>query len=340
MIQNLKDLIESLQASNIRLALHLIEGGGVGFMLLGHLLALKNWYPDGDIQKKSAHLFYAHASGKLGRFIAETWSKEYYGEFNEVKVSEQLDRLRGFTEINLGELAWMSLKLRQRGGKFCLENKVGSNEQILREIKSGSSLFLSNFELNALPQEVGLFTDLTVLNISGNHFRVLPEEIGRLRKLEKIYFVRTPLLPSVIRWLENTFPRIFAEKYYYEANDLKSEEQYLKAYLLFVKSQKMNESAPESWHQAAKCLWAAQRYEAAHAHYLRAHQAYEKVLRQKPHQAYYWFAKASILARWQQKKASQAAYRQAVLLNPHYRQHFKEEEDFQAYWQDADFAQV
>ncbi len=331
MLQNIKDLIESTQASHTILALQLIEGGGVAHDFLAHLLALSKWYPSPDIRVQAKELFYQSASRPLIEYLHKRWCKQYNEEFNEVKISHQFEDLEVFQEIDISDLAWMSLKLRRKGGKYCLEHKTAPNHLILREIKSGTSLFLCNYELDSLPQEVSQLDDLTVLNISGNRFTVLPHEINQLKKLEKIYFARTPISSTTIRQLEKYFPKVFAEKYYYQANDLKQESAYLKAYIMYQRAAKLDPLFAESWHQAGLSLLALKRSDSATLFFEKAQQAYHKLLKHSPNNAYYWFALATLLARTTQTAAMIHSLQKAIRLNSHYKSVALEEDEFQNY---------
>lgn len=340
MLLHIKELIESTQASHTHLALQLIEGGGVASAFLGHLLALSKWYPDPSVRTQAKELFYQFASRELVTYVNKRWSKQYSDEFDEVKISQQFEELSAFTEIEVEDLAWMSLKLRRKGGKYCLEHQTVATEVILKEIKSGTSLFLCNYGLKALPREIGILKDLTVLNISGNHFSTLPNELFQLTQLEKIYFTRTPISAKSIKKLEKAFPKVFAEKYYYQAYDFKHEEAYLKAFMMYQRAALLDPDFAETWHQAGLCLLKLNRTQAAEVFLEQGSKTYQAILKKDPQNAYYWYSLAILAAQQQNTATLLTCLKNAIQFNPHYQSLAKEEEELVPYHHLTAFQQL
>ncbi len=331
MFTHIKELIESTQASHTHLALQLIEGGAVANAFLGHLLALSKWYPDPSVRIQAKELFYQSASKNLIGYVNKRWSKQYSDEFDEVKISQQFEDLSSFTELEVEDLAWMSLKLRRKGGKYCLEHQTAATEAILKEIKSGTSLFLCNYGLQLLPSEIGVFKDLTVLNISGNHFSTLPSELYQLTQLEKIYFTRTPITAESIKKLEKAFPKVFAEKYYYQAFDFRHEEAYLKAFMMYQKATMLDAGFAEAWHQAGICLLKLDRIQDAQIVFEQASKTYRAILNKTPQNAYYWYSLAIVSAQQKDTASLLDSLRKAIQWNIHYKTIATEEEEFIPY---------
>ncbi len=340
MVEHLKDLFESKQNPNIILALQLLEGGGVPKGLITYLFALKEWHGDQQISQKAKILFEKSASISLRRFLRTKWKKEYKQEYNEVKVSEFLSEITHHPEIDKRVLGLFCLYLCTKGGKFCLEEQLAPNEYILGELIRGNELYLANYELEALPHEIGHFPFLKVLNISGNHFCELPAEIYQLPHLESLYFVRTPLSARTLRALERAFPLIFSSKYYYEACDLKSEEEMFKASLLFLKSLYLNADFAEAWYQLGTTSSSIGRNFLATRALLEAEKQYQVRLTQNPSKASDWFGRACVQAFRQQRLKAYEYLEKSIQINPSYRTQAAVEEVFASWIEEEDFQKL
>ncbi|MCU0445425.1 MAG: hypothetical protein MUE85_10940 [Microscillaceae bacterium] len=337
MVQNLQNLLESNKSANIELAFQLLESGGVPPQLLSHLLAIKLWHRIRTIRHKAHKLVQKLISEPLLKYLKNN-SLVY--EHQETKIALQFRQLNQYAEISPATLAWMSLKLRKKGGKFCLEEQTDSAENILRELIAGTELYLANFELQNLPPEVGLFTDLTTLNISGNAFSQVPAEIAQLTKLEALYYARTPLSPQTIGQLETYFPKLFAHKYFNQASDLQSDEKYPAAIKLFLQAIQLDANFVEAWHQLAKCYLLDNQLIKFNQTLKKAIALYEIRLQTSPQSAFDWYGKACAHALVRNDKQALADLSQAIQLNFSLKTLARGEEDFAKLLNEPEFRQL
>ncbi|MBS0652902.1 MAG: leucine-rich repeat domain-containing protein [Verrucomicrobia bacterium] len=79
-----------------------------------------------------------------------------------------------------------------------------ANEGVRARLSEVAELDLSNSGIRVLPQEIGLFTGLVLLNLEGNSLVELPEEIGELAQLKQLNVSRNMLqiLPASLRNLQ------------------------------------------------------------------------------------------------------------------------------------------
>jgi tetratricopeptide (TPR) repeat protein len=324
MVQNLQNLLESNKTANLELAFQLMESGGLPPQLFSHLLAIKLWHRIRLIRHKAHKLVLKLASEPLLKYLKNN-SLVY--EHQESKITLQFRQLNQYAEVRPATLAWMSLKLRKKGGKFCLEEQTNSAEAVLRELSNGTELYLANFELKNLPPEIGLLSDLTVLNISGNAFSQVPAEIAQLTKLETLYYARTPLSSQTIKQLEAYFPKLFASKYFHQATDLQSDEKYPAAIKLFLQVIKLDEDFAEAWHQLAKCYLFDNQLIKFNKTLKKAITLYETRLQSQAQIAANWYSKACAHALLRNDQQALEDLAQAISLDFGYKTVARHEED-------------
>jgi tetratricopeptide (TPR) repeat protein len=337
MVQNLQNLLESNKPANLELAFQLLESGGVPPRLFSHLLAIKLWHRVRTIRHKAHKLAQKLASEPLLKYLKNN-SLVY--EHQESKITLQFRQLNQYAEVSPATLAWMSLKLRKKGGKFCLEEQTRPAESILREIIAGTELYLANYELKSLPQEIGLFTELTVLNISGNAFNQVPEEIAQLTKLEALYYARTPLSSQTIKKLETYFPKLFAQKYFNQASDLQSDEKYPLAIKLFLQVLKIDENFAQAWHQLAKCYLFDNQLIKFNKTLKKAIAIYEIRLQDQAQNAEVWYGKACAHALLRNDQQALEDLAQAISFDMSYKALARNEDDLSKLINKPEFKQL
>jgi tetratricopeptide (TPR) repeat protein len=337
MVQNLQSLLESNKPENLELAFQLLESGGVPPRLFSHLLAIKLWHRIRTIRHKAHKLVQKLASEPLLKYLKNN-SLVY--EHQESKITLQFRQLNQYAEVSPATLAWMSLKLRKKGGKYCLEEQTTSTESILRELIAGTELYLANYELKNLPREIGLFTDLTVLNISGNAFSQVPEEIAQLTKLEALYYARTPLTSQTIRQLETYFPKLFALKYFNQAMDGQNDEKYPSAIKLFLQVLKLDPNFAEAWHQLARCYLFDNQLIKFNKTLKKAITMYETHLQTQAQNAQVWYHKACAHALLRNDQQALEDLAQAIHFDSSYKTLARHEEDLSKLINVAEFKQL
>ena len=85
-------------------------------------------------------------------------------------------------------------------GLDCLlnfENVIEANKRML-----GENLDLSGIELNNIPPQIKLFTEIKKLNLSNNQIRMLPVELQYLDQLEEIDLTKNPIVELPL-WVSN-----------------------------------------------------------------------------------------------------------------------------------------
>lgn len=340
LVNNVIELLDSSQTDNISLAFEILKGGGVPSELVSHLFAIEKWHPSPGIRSKAKKLFRQAASTSLKKFIRENWKSDFETEYNESRIAQILHNLSRHPELDKTIIGLTCLKLSRKGGKFCLEESLSTDEQILKELIQGKELHLANFGLMRLPQEVGHFPELKILNISGNLFEDIPPEIAKLHNLQSLYYARTPLTALSVQFLEKTFPKIFSFKYYNEGIDLKAEESYLQASFLFLKALSLQADFAQAWYQLGACYVFAAKEDLGKTALLKAKKAYQKELAQYPQMAIYWFDKSCIHSLLGEKAAALSALRKSISLNNDFKRKAIHEEALYALRTNGEFQEL
>ena len=260
-IEKVKQFIESGQKENIRLAIKLIEGAEVAQELLTHLFAVTRCYPDEEEIRAPAMALCMKVPGfpkfYLGnRFFLYSSTEEMVISCKEY-LAIDAHLLAKLIYLHTGELA-----------TYCLEHRLlPAREIIAQTMDYPTILSFANMNLSYLPPEVGLFTNVTFLNIEGNTFSNIPDEIQNLAQLNMIEFGDTPLSDKAIKKLAVFFPVIMANYYDSLASNASFDEDILKDYNLALKYQEkaisLDPSLSSYWQTKAKLLRKLGRYEEA-----------------------------------------------------------------------------
>ena len=246
-IDKIKKLLDSKQEENLRLALQLVESGGVPPELLTYLYVIGICYEDLDIAKKAHELFSNNAPPELLDYTQNLWEYDDPLSLSEYEISEFLEESKKTQHFNSPLLANLMLKFGNVGGSYCLKNNTAPAEVILREIYNTEWLSLSSFELDKLPPEVGLFTETKHLVISSNNFSEIPDEIQNLINLERIYFDETPLSDQAIHRLDTFFPKAMGYHYSTLGRNAFHEKKYDDASYYMKKAITLDTSKADYW---------------------------------------------------------------------------------------------
>jgi tetratricopeptide (TPR) repeat protein len=244
-IIKIKRLLESEDTKNIEIAFQLLSGLSDWRALTSFCVGLALFHNNSKI-KNQARSF---VSTKFSEEILD-WLiiQEQTLPKNEIETYAFLQRLRHSPFINIEEITLLLVRHQRLGVKYALEEQVLPAQEVLSILTHGDWLSLENKELKALPKEIGNFSQLKTLNISGNHFKHLPDEISKLTNLNILYFSRTPLSRYSLKQLQGIFPNIFAEKFYMQAVSYLDERNYQDALQSIDKSLKLNPLSVNALH--------------------------------------------------------------------------------------------
>lgn len=337
MIFHIRHLFFSNEETNLHLAIQLLKGGGVPQDLISIVLGFSKWHPDTMITKECIQLFEQFASEKLQDFVKQNWQKLMNIKGNEQGLSLGFDFIEKYTELNAHDLANVCLELLQKGGKFCIENQTDSYHHILSKIIQNNNLVLTNYGLNFLPEEVGEFTNINWLNLTGNNFEILPQTAKKLRSLRYIFYDETLLSRE---YLADFFPWVMYEEYYNEACDLKTNEKYLEAEKLFRMSVQLKPDHAESWHNIGASLIFANQMKEAKKPLQKALIHYKNRLQINPNSAWNWFWKSCVHALLGEKEKALGDLKICINIDINYKEQAREEEDYRNYFEDEDFQKI
>jgi tetratricopeptide (TPR) repeat protein len=340
MVNNLSGLLESAERDNLFLAFQLMKSGGVPQGLLTHVLAIKLWHSNPTLRQTANQLFKKFAPADLQLFIKNNFRSPQAKEYKESRIASVLTKLTEHPLIKPAILGNMKLKLSKRGIKYCLENKTAPALQLLQELVEGETLYLNNFELTFLPEEVGMFTQLKTLNISGNLFQEVPRTLQNLTKLEHIHYRNTPLNLTEIAYLETTFPEIFASQYYSEGESFKTNMNFEEAVKYFSKAAQLKPSFGEAWHQWGACLLHTTQQALAVRILEKALQIYQDRIFAEPPSAYVWFCKACAEALQGQTSQSLQSLEKCIQLDASYKHKAFYEEELTNLFNNSEFLSI
>ncbi|WP_299462692.1 tetratricopeptide repeat protein [uncultured Microscilla sp.] len=370
-IIQIKQLIESGRKENVALALGLIKGGGMVPALVTHLCAILLIYHDDAVIKNAAVKLY-----KLPLAF------RYYGGlvYNDDTINRMLAIAEDYPDIDASLLVKLIFEQTGKMAAYCLENRLVPAQQVIAQQVKGDLLNLSQMKLSFLPSEIGLFPQIKHLNIEGNLFDSLPDELQNLKQLEHIYFDDTPLNVESIKQLEGFFPKAMAE-YYAEKgtmimyantnvwNDYKEALHYLtKATLLdtsdayylieqatILRKMRKHQQAIDILDKALalyKTNASSGKYKEQGIYndqgisyirlgkYAKAHQVYNKALHIDPKYGNAWYNQACAYAQQQNKEKMLYCLARAIYLRNFFKVEAKKDADFADFYKDFDFMQL
>lgn len=376
-IENIIKLFKTTEEASIKLALQLLETGGVPDKVWTYLIAILWTNELGFEEEKVIEEFMEkYAPSDFQNQIKLIYEEGFeYNNDNFTKLFE--DENYPFPEIiDKTELANQILLLRgyenETIAKYCLTHRTISPKKILGVCLTNDYLNLSGLDLEYLPKEIAEFHNITRLNLVGNNFSDvsdIPDEIVALQKLRYIYGIDF-LNESIILKLKNYFPKVFARKKLEEADYLKHNENYKRA-LVEVNESLSLDSSHENAHawylkgfilhkleqfeeeldiifQALEIpnldkLWKSRLYFRKGQGYFyleqfeKAEEAYDEALALNPKYATAIYNKACVYAKWQQKVKLLNFLEQAIKLDRKFIKVAQEDTDFKEYWEDENF---
>ncbi len=245
-ISKIKGLLESEEEKNLEIAFQLLAGLSDWQTLAGFCVGLAWLHPSQMIREKAAYF----VQTKLSKEV-QAWYETYAPNIpkDELESSVFLENIQKNTHLNIQDLTTLLIRHKKLGVKYAIEEDILPPKEVLMMLINGAEwLSLENKHLKVLPPEIGDFTQLHTLNISGNDFTQLPTEICQLKNLDMLYFSRTPLSRYTLKQLQQDFPHIFAKKYYMKAISYLDERNYHDALQSIDKSLKLNPHSGNALH--------------------------------------------------------------------------------------------
>lgn len=346
MRENLRQLLETGEGVNIKLAFTLIEGGGLHESLATYVFVSFLWHESEEIQQWAASIIANHLPAKVSqKWLLEEKPKktQYYSYLQYIKektLCHDLEKIAKLKMVDKTVLGMATLKMSKKGGLFCLKHKIAPTNDILKEMLNDFKLDLNDFGLEELPAEVTHFVNLRELNICRNKFTELPKNFENLRNLEKITYTGTPLKPSEIKRLEKMMPDFFGHNHYEKGCNLKHQsKQPKKAIPHLKKATKLIPEYAENWHNLGACLLDTKQEEKALIPLQNALKCYDERLLEMPN-AYDLFWKSCVFALLKDKENAFIFLKEAIDINPNYKDSAKTEEDYKAYFEDETFKSI
>ncbi|WP_035726784.1 tetratricopeptide repeat protein [Eisenibacter elegans] len=228
-------LLQSRQDGDILLALQLLQNNAAAGHFLTELWALSLLFPSKKIRQVAYRVF-----RQAGNVALLAWAQARRQGIqrplpkptSEAQAYHMITKWSNNASLDRAVFARMCLQITGGGGSYCLIHRVLSAEKVLTHLLNThpQHLSLAYFGLYELPKEVGLFPELVSLDLRGNHFTEIPDEITLLSKLRYLYYDDTPLSITALRKLRESFPALFAGKHYMAALELFRQKSYGKAF--------------------------------------------------------------------------------------------------------------
>lgn len=255
MIRKIKDLFFSNEKDNIQLGLQFLKSGGLPNSLLTVVFVLAHWHPDDEIRTSAIPLLKKHQSDSLTNHLKKHWKWHFRELKIEKDISPVLENLSSHPDINIQDLGNFVFKISGKGASFCLKNQTTSPKNILEKLlqKKGQYLSLTHFQLDELPEEIGDFSQLKMLDISGNNFEILPDSFRKLKNLERLIYKKTPLHSDTLNFIRKEIPMIFARKFFDDANHLFQQAKYKDAIKKYTEAIDSFPEYAEAWNRKGYC---------------------------------------------------------------------------------------
>ncbi|MGD1843557.1 MAG: tetratricopeptide repeat protein [Thermonemataceae bacterium] len=267
-IKNLQELIESKEYTNISLALEMMTGMGIHAALYTHLLCIIYFVKNYDIRVNAKKLFEEHVTDDFKRAVEEASLilKHFHKNMHEEDF-KAIDKLPSNALLEKETICRMALTYLKKGGKYCLENNLLTPKEVLTHYITDGELSIGRFALDTFPEAICDFRHLRVLHLSYNNFKTIPSEIYQLSSLEEIHHQETPLNDGTLRMLEVTFPKIYARKYFMQANSIEpvGRQEQLKRLSLFDRVLSLDQRSVSAYTEKAILLGQLGRFEEAFA---------------------------------------------------------------------------
>lgn len=206
MLDHQLQLLRSNEAANLRMAMLLMDGGGVPDAALPELLAIRCFHPDPDLRAMAAERWQPRVSAGVREAVARAWqlceleynvSYDYVGLLGRLLLIPQMPEQTLITRalqlhgVGLEHVQRLSpsaqtplYQQRLRNGELRLTGlQLKAVPEGVFGLDGLLALNLSNNALEGLSGSIGSLTELHSLDLSANHLRDLPDQFGRLQKL-------------------------------------------------------------------------------------------------------------------------------------------------------------
>lgn len=186
MLDHILQLLRSNEVANVRMALMLMDGGGVPEAALPELLAIRCFHPDPEVRALAAERWHPRVSARMREAVARAWllcELEYNISYDYETLLERLLLIP-----NMPEQALITRALQLHGYGLAQIQRLPAQAQTAlyqQRIRNGE-LRLANLKLKEIPEGVFGLRDLMALNLRKNLLVELPGEIGSLRALHSL----------------------------------------------------------------------------------------------------------------------------------------------------------
>jgi tetratricopeptide (TPR) repeat protein len=259
MCAKIKDLLTSAQSENITLALQLLQGGGVPHFLIPYVWSLA--YSDFSFNRKQLEKILKSCLPDAQQEIYKTLKKSFKNidddgwDIEYEKWAERTLQILGENEAtkqHFEAFCEAFLLVAGKGAKYLLKNKLLPEETIIRHLlRGGHYLSLSDFDLTEIPTYIGNFTQIEILNLTGNPFTDLPDSFENLKHVHTFYFDKKATIfeiePTLRAKLERFFPEVMASAYNsmgWNAVEQNETEEGIKA---FERATELQPTSHEYW---------------------------------------------------------------------------------------------
>jgi hypothetical protein len=242
MRKNLVDLLESCETTNLKLAFTLMLGGGVHQSFCEYLSVITLFSKNNEVQEEAKELL------QQAKVLIDSDVNEFLEEQEVTELLEEL--LQKNPKLDKKILGNYNLKFLEAdfGGHFCFKYQTETPRNILKEIvKYQKGIYLRDFDLKVFPIEATDFPEAKWLDIRGNQFKEIPDEIAKLTNLVGIKLEIEELSKESLKRLDNTFPTIMCENYYNYGHKCRQKSE-INAAKWFARSARLDNSYAEAWH--------------------------------------------------------------------------------------------
>ncbi|MGD1840837.1 MAG: tetratricopeptide repeat protein [Thermonemataceae bacterium] len=338
MKQTLQTLLEKGELTNIKLALPILQGGGLPTAFYHYVIGIYLLYEDEEVEVMCGHL--------LDTFLLEVGVqirklKQPLKALNEEKVYHMLADLATIPSLDLLWVAHQMIEVWGLGGKYCLKHALGSEEETIGKMIYRGKLSFQNFALEALPESIGKYgEEITILDICGNAFERLPDTIEQLHRLSGLDYENTPLNEKELIRLEEVFPDIMCDNYYKEASVYVKEEAWEKAAATFAKVTQLKGAFAEAWYHWGRALQQLQQHTRATEVWKKALRVYDERIEEHPNSANSYYGKALVYIAQRQVEAATEMLQQAITINKQYKRQIRYASEFAPFLSHKAFQQL
>lgn len=182
-IQNLKGLLLSSDASNVALAVELMNSGGFPKELHTELFMAYKLVEDASVKQNIKPWLEQHSSEKAKEAIRQRFSL-YSEHMDEAKLRRNINKYTKDNELDGPKIAGYFWKNYKKGILYLFS--YGSSEQIMEVLPQGDTLDLSMCQVNILPEELVQLTQLRKVILSECNFSYVPKVLFKMPWIEEL----------------------------------------------------------------------------------------------------------------------------------------------------------